>query len=86
MAAAAGLAAFAAVTLFAPQDGDSSVFFNTWVYDGLMVLATVITGSHAYLVARVRAAWTVITLALDSLDVRRGLVRDLQAPDVPVDG
>ena len=86
VAAAAGLAAFAAVTLFAPQDGDLSAFFNTWVYDGLMVLACVITGSHAYLVARERAAWTVITLALALLDVRRVLVRDLQASDVPVDG
>jgi diguanylate cyclase (GGDEF)-like protein len=64
VAAVAGLAAFAAVTLFAPQDGDLSAFFNIWVYDGLMVLATVITGSHAYLVARERAAWTVITFAL----------------------
>ncbi len=64
LAAAAGLAAFAAVTLFAPQDGELSAFFNIWVYDGLMVLATVITGSHAYLVARERGAWTVITIAL----------------------
>ena len=64
VAAAAGLAAFAAVTLFAPQDGALSAFFNTYVYDGLMVLACVITGSHAYLVARERAAWTVITLAM----------------------
>jgi two-component system cell cycle response regulator len=64
LAAAAGLAAFAAVTLFAPQDGELSAFFNIWVYDGLMVLACVITGSHAYLVARERAAWTVITLAM----------------------
>ena len=50
MAAAAGLAAFAAVTLFAPQDGEPRAFFNVWVYDGLMVLACVIVGSHAYLV------------------------------------
>ena len=40
------------------------MIFNTWVYDGLMVLACVIAGSHAYLVARERAAWTVITAAL----------------------
>ena len=64
VAAAAGLAAFAAVTLFAPQDGGLSAFFNVWVYDGLMVLACVIVGSHAYLVQRERVAWTVITLAL----------------------
>ena len=64
VAAGAGLAAFAAVTLFAPQDGSLSAFFNVWVYDGLMVLACVIVGSHAYLVQRERAAWTVITVAL----------------------
>ncbi len=64
VAAAAGLVAFAAVTLFAPQDGGLSAFFNVWVYDGLMVFACVIVGSHVYLVQRERAAWTVITLAL----------------------
>ena len=63
-AAAAGLAVFAAYTLFAPADGRFFTFFNTWVYDGLMVLACVIVGSHAYLVARDRVAWTVITVAL----------------------
>ena len=65
VAAAAGLAAFAAVTLFAPQNGDLSAFFNTWVYDGLMVLAT--TSSRAHMPTWSRAnvpAWTVITLAL----------------------
>jgi diguanylate cyclase (GGDEF)-like protein len=65
-AAAVGLAVFAAYTLFAPQDDQLFSFFNTWVYDGLMVLACVIVGSHAYLVQRERAAWTVITLALAS--------------------
>jgi two-component system cell cycle response regulator len=64
VAAAAGLGVFAAVTLFAPQDGELSAIFNTWVYDGLMVIACVIVGSHAYLVARERLAWAVITLAL----------------------
>ena len=64
MAAAAGLAVFAAYTLLAPQDGACFTFFNVWVYNGLLVLACVIAGSHAYLVARERAAWTVITLAL----------------------
>jgi two-component system, cell cycle response regulator len=63
-AAAAGLAAFAAYTLLAPPDDRFFTFFNTWVYDGLMVLACVIVGSHAYLVARDRAAWTVITIAM----------------------
>ncbi|HEU5491606.1 MAG TPA: diguanylate cyclase [Gaiellaceae bacterium] len=63
-AAAAGLAAFAAYTVLAPPDDGYFTFFNTWVYDGLMVLACVIAGSHAYLVAKDRAAWTVITIAL----------------------
>jgi two-component system, cell cycle response regulator len=64
VASAAGLAAFAAYTLFVPPDDRYFTLFNTWVYDGLMVLACVIVGSHAYLVARERAAWTVITVAL----------------------
>jgi diguanylate cyclase (GGDEF)-like protein len=63
-AAAAGLAVFAAYTLLAPADDRFFTVFNTWVYDGLMVLACIIVGSHAYLVARDRAAWTVITIAL----------------------
>jgi two-component system, cell cycle response regulator len=63
-ASAAGLAAFAAYTLFAPPDDAYYTLFNTWVYDGLMVLAGVVVGSHAYLVARERAAWIVITVAL----------------------
>ena len=63
-AAAACLAVFAAYTLLAPADDQLSTFFNTWVYDGLMVLACVIAGSHAYLVAKERTAWTVITIAL----------------------
>jgi diguanylate cyclase (GGDEF)-like protein len=66
VAAAAGLAVFAAYTLLAPSDDGLFTFFNTWVYDGLMVLACVIAGSHAYLVTRERAAWTVITAALAS--------------------
>jgi diguanylate cyclase (GGDEF)-like protein len=66
VAAAAGVAVFAAYTLLAPPDDGFSSFFNTWVYDGLMVLACVIVGSHVYLEKRERAAWTVITLALAS--------------------
>jgi len=62
-ATVAGLAAFAAYTLLAPADDRFFTLFNTWVYDGLMVLACIIVGSHAYLVARDRAAWTVITIA-----------------------
>ena len=60
----AGLAVFAAYTLLAPPDDGLFTFFNTWVYDGLMVLACVIAGSHAYLVEKERVAWTVITAAL----------------------
>ena len=62
--AAVGLAVFAAYTLAAPPDDGYFTLFNTWVYDGLMVLACVIAGSHAYLVRRDRAAWTVITAAM----------------------
>lgn len=65
-AAAAGLAVFAGVTVLAPQDGGLSAFFNVWVYNALMVLACVVAGSHAYLVRRERAAWTVISAALAS--------------------
>ena len=64
VAAAAGLAVFAAYTLLAPADDRFFTLFNTWVYDGLMVLACVIAGSHAYLVARDRPAWTVMTIAM----------------------
>jgi diguanylate cyclase (GGDEF)-like protein len=64
VAGAAGLAAFAAVTLLAPAGGDLEAFFNVWVYNGLMVFACVIAGSHAYLVRRERAAWAVVTAAL----------------------
>ena len=66
VAAAAGLAVFAAYTLFVPASDRFFTLFNTWVYDGLMVLACVIAGSHAYLVRRERAAWIVITAALAS--------------------
>jgi diguanylate cyclase (GGDEF)-like protein len=64
VAAAAGLAVFAAVTVLAPQDGALASVFNTWVYNGLMLFACVVAGSHAYLVRRERAAWAVITAAL----------------------
>ncbi len=64
VASIAGLAVFAAITLFAPQSGELAAFANTWLYNGLMVLACAIAWSHAFLVARERAAWLVITLAL----------------------
>ena len=63
-ASAAGLAVFAAYVLLAPPDAGYFTLFNTWVYDGLMVLACVVAGSHAYLVAKERVAWTVITVAM----------------------
>src|SRR5262249_58676617 len=64
VAAAAGLAVFAAITLFAPPQGWLAHVANTWMYDGLMVFACVVAGSHAYLVARERWAWIVITAAM----------------------
>jgi two-component system cell cycle response regulator len=66
VAAVAAFAVFAAVTLYAPNDSGLSAFFNTWIYNGLMVLACVIAGSHAYLVKQERAAWGVITAAIVS--------------------
>ena len=62
--AAVGLASYAAFVLAAPADSPYSDFFNTWVYNALMVFACVIAGSHVYLVKRDRAAWVAITLAL----------------------
>jgi diguanylate cyclase (GGDEF)-like protein len=61
-----GLGVFASITLFAAQNGGLSALANTWLYDGLMVFACVIAGSHAYLVQQDRGAWTVITIALAS--------------------
>jgi diguanylate cyclase (GGDEF)-like protein len=63
--AAVGLGVFALITLLT-QDTDLSSFANVWLYDGLMVFACVIAGSHAYLVKQDRGAWTVITIALAS--------------------
>jgi diguanylate cyclase (GGDEF)-like protein len=63
-ASVALLAVFAAYTLLAPPDDGAFTLFNTWVYDGLMVLACIVAGSHAYLVRKERAAWIVITAAL----------------------
>jgi diguanylate cyclase (GGDEF)-like protein len=63
-ASAAGLAVFAAYTLLATPSDAYFTFFNTWVYDGLMVFACVVAGSHAYLVAKERVAWALITAAL----------------------
>ena len=62
-ASAAGLAAFALVTLAAPAGGGLESFFNVWVYLGLIAFACVITGSRAVLVARERPAWVAFTAA-----------------------
>ena len=85
-ASAVGLGVFAVVTLAAPQDSSLSAFFNVWVYNGLMVLACVIAGSHAYLVAARARRVDRDHSGSRLLDVRRALVRDLQAGDVSVDG
>jgi diguanylate cyclase (GGDEF)-like protein len=61
---AAGIAAFAAVTVLASPGSPLETFFNVWVYNALMVFACVVVGSHAYLVKRDRAAWIVVTAAL----------------------
>jgi len=66
VAAAAGIAVFALVTVLTGPGSSLDSFANTWMYDGLMVFACVIAGSHAYLVEQERAAWTVITAALAS--------------------
>jgi two-component system cell cycle response regulator len=65
-ASAAGLAVFAVVTVGAPQQSEISAFFNVYAYNGLMLIATAIAGYRAFAVARERAAWVAITLALAS--------------------
>ncbi len=65
-ASAAGLAVFAVVTVGAPQESEISAFFNVYVYNALMLLATAIAGYRAFSVERERAAWIAITLALAS--------------------
>ncbi len=65
-AAAVGLTVFAIFILAAPEDYRYSEFFNVWFYNGLMILACITAGSHAYLVKRDRAAWIAITAALGS--------------------
>jgi len=66
VASAIGLAVFAAVTVLAAPGGELESFFNVYVYIGLMVVACVVVGSHAYLVKEERVAWTVITASLAS--------------------
>jgi two-component system, cell cycle response regulator len=62
-ASVAGLAAFALVTVAAPPGGGLESFFNVWVYNALMVLACVVVGSRAVLVADERPAWVAFTAA-----------------------
>jgi two-component system, cell cycle response regulator len=62
----AGFLAFALVTLLAAPGSELETAFNVWVYDGLMVFACIVAGSHAYIVRHERVAWAVVTLALVS--------------------
>jgi diguanylate cyclase (GGDEF)-like protein len=62
--ATAGVVAYAAILLrTAPGDHLNSLA-NLWLYQGLIVLAVVITGARARLIERDRAAWIVITVSL----------------------
>jgi two-component system cell cycle response regulator len=61
-----GLATFAVAIVFASPGGGLESFFNSWFYNGLMVLACVIVGSRALLVPRERPAWTAFTAAVAS--------------------
>ena len=64
VASLAGLAVYAIVIVTAPAQGPLEGFFDVWVYNALMVAATVIVGARAYLEPRERAAWTAFTAAL----------------------
>ena len=63
MAAAVGLALFAIVTLAAQPGSGLESFVNVWFYNALMVLACVVVGSRALLVADERPAWVAFTAA-----------------------
>jgi len=65
-ASVAGVATFALVIILAPPGGELESFFNTWFYNGLMVLACVVVGSRALLVSRERPAWIAFSAALVS--------------------
>ena len=64
VASLAGLALYALVIFAAPAQGRLEGFFDVWVYNALLVAATVIVGARAYLEPRERAAWTAFTAAL----------------------
>jgi len=63
-ASVAALATFALAVLLAKPGGELESFFNTWFYNGLMILACVVVGSRALLVSRERAAWIAFTAAM----------------------
>ncbi len=63
-ASVAGLATFALAILLAKPGGELESFFNTWFYNGLMLLACVVVGSRAVLVPRDRGAWIAFTAAM----------------------
>lgn len=60
----AGLAAFAALTVLAPQGSALDRFSNVWLYNGLLALACLLVASHAYLVPRERWAWSFVAASL----------------------
>ena len=64
VASLAGLALYSLVIFAAPAQGRLEGFFDVWVYNALLVAATVIVGARAYLEPRERAAWTAFTAAL----------------------
>ena len=63
-ASVAALATFALAVLLAKPGCELESFFNTWFYNGLMILACVVVGSRALLVSRERAAWIAFTAAM----------------------
>jgi predicted membrane channel-forming protein YqfA (hemolysin III family) len=65
-ASAVGLAVFAVAIIAARPGSELEVFFDVWVYCGLMVAACIVAGSRALSVSRERLAWVAITLGLTS--------------------
>ncbi|MDQ3122489.1 MAG: diguanylate cyclase [Actinomycetota bacterium] len=66
VASVAGLATFALAIVLAPPGSRVESFFDTWFYNGLMVLGCVVVGSRALLVPSERPAWTAFTAAFVS--------------------
>lgn len=65
-ASAAGLATFALVIVLARPGSGVESFANSWLYCGLMVMATLVVASRALLVAEERGAWTAFVAACAS--------------------